>query len=207
LNILFITANRLGDAVLSTGILGALIDRYPASRITVACGAMAASLFTPIPHVVRVIAMTKQPYHGHWRKLWRETVDTRWDLVVDLRNTLVSRLLRRTKLIVFHGPKPRQHMVEGLAALLDIEPSRAAPRIWLDALSIERVADDKPAGPLLAMAPGANTAGKRWPSERYAALARKLLSPDGLFADSTLVLLGSADERCLGRFCGIFDRQ
>jgi lipopolysaccharide export system permease protein len=195
LNILFITANRLGDAVLSTGILGALIDRYPASRITVACGAMAASLFTPIPHVVRVIAMTKQPYHGHWRKLWRETVDTRWDLVVDLRNTLVSRLLRRTKLIVFHGPKPRQHMVEGLAALLDIEPSRAAPRIWLDALSIERVADDKPAGPLLAMAPGANTAGKRWPSERYAALARKLLSPDGLFADSTLVLLGSADER------------
>ncbi len=195
MNILFITANRLGDAVLSTGILGALIDRYPASRITVACGAMAASLFTPIPHVVRVIAMTKQPYHGHWRKLWRETVDTRWDLVVDLRNTLVSRLLRRTKLIVFHGPKPRQHMVEGLAALLDIEPSRAAPRIWLDALSIERVADDKPAGPLLAMAPGANTAGKRWPSERYAALARKLLSPDGLFADSTLVLLGSADER------------
>jgi lipopolysaccharide export system permease protein len=86
-------------------------------------------------------------------------------------------------------------MVEGLAALLDIEPSRAAPRIWLDALSIERVADNRPAGPVLAMAPGANTAGKRWPSERYAALARKLLSPDGLFADAALVLLGSADER------------
>jgi lipopolysaccharide export system permease protein len=195
LNILFITANRLGDAVLSTGILGALIDRYPTSRITVACGAMAASLFTPVPHVVRVIAMTKQPYHGHWRTLWRESIDTRWDLIVDLRNTLVSRLLRRKKLIVFHGPKPRQHMVEGLAALLDIEPSRAAPRIWLDALSIERVADNRPAGPVLAMAPGANTAGKRWPSERYAALARKLLSPDGLFADAALVLLGSADER------------
>ncbi len=195
MNILFITANRLGDAVLSTGILGALIDRYSASRITVACGAIAAPLFTPIPQVARVIAMTKQPYHRHWRKLWRETVDTRWDLVVDLRNTLVSRLLRRKKLIVFHGPKPRQHMVEGLAALLGLEPSRAAPRLWLDPLSIERVADDKPAGSLLAIAPGANTAGKRWPSERYAALAQKLLSPAGLFADATLVLLGSADER------------
>ena len=195
MNILFITANRLGDAVLSTGLLGALIDRYPEAQITVGCGAMAASIFIPIPQVARVIPMTKQPRHGHWRRLWRETVDTRWDLIVDLRNTLVSRLLRRKTLIVFRGLKPRQHMVEGLAALLKIDPSRAAPRLWLDSASLEKVADDRPAGPLLVIAPGANTAGKRWPDDRYAVLARRLLGPEGLFERFTLVLLGSADER------------
>ena len=195
MNILFITANRLGDAALSTGILGALIERYPEAQITVACGAMAASIFAPIPQVTRVIPMTKQPRHRHWRQLWRETVDTRWDLVVDLRNTLVSRLLRRKKLIVFRGLKPHQHMVDGLAALLKIEPSRAAPRLWLDSASLEKVAYDRPAGSLLVIAPGANTPGKRWPADRYAALALKLLGRGGLFERFTLILLGSADER------------
>ena len=196
MNILFITANRLGDAVLSTGILGALIDRHPEARITVACGPLPAPLFDAIPQVVRTFILVKQPRHGHWRALLGQTFGTRWDLIVDLRNTAVSRLLRKDALKVFKGLKPRQHMVEGLAELLDLTPREAAPRLWIDSRSLEDVAATiPPRVPLLVLAPGAHGFGKRWPSNRYAALAIKLLGPDGILAGGKLALLGSSDDR------------
>jgi lipopolysaccharide export system permease protein len=194
-NILFITANRLGDAVLSTGILGVLIDRYPGARITVACGPLPAPLFNEIPQVVRLIELVKRPYHGHWRRLWWQTFTTRWDLIVDLRNSAVSRLLSTRSLKVFKGLKPRQHMVEGLSALLNADPKDAAPRLWLSSGALEDVADMVPRQiPLLALAPGAHGFGKRWPSARYAELAARLLAPDGVMAGGRLVVLGAPNE-------------
>ena len=193
--ILFITANRLGDAVLSTGILGTLIDRYPGASITIACGPLAASLFGEIPQVVRIIALDKQPWHRHWWSLWLQTVTTRWDLVVDLRNTVVSRLIRSHRLKVFKGLKPRQHMVEGLARLLKAAPADATPRLWLNSAALEQVAAAVPRQvPLLAVAPGAHGFGKRWPKERYAELATRLLAPTGVLAGGRLVVLGGPDE-------------
>ncbi len=196
LNILFITANRLGDAVLSTGVLGALIDRHPGARITVACGTLPASLFRAAPQVGRVIELVKQPRHGHWRTLWLETIGTRWDLIVDLRNTLMSRLLRSRMRKSFAGPKPRQHMVEGLAALIGVDPMDAAPRLWLDPRSRARVASALPRpAKLLALAPGAHGFGKRWPPERYAALAQRLVGQGGMMAGGDVAVLGSKSER------------
>lgn len=195
MNILFITANRLGDAVLSTGLLGALIDRHPEARFTVACGPIGAPLFAVIPEVARVIILVKRPYHGHWREFWLETIGTVWDLVVDLRNTAISRLLRRRSLRVFRGVAPGRHMVEALSALIGADPP-AAPRLWLDSAALEQVAAAIPRRTkLLALAPGANSVGKRWPSHRYAQLSRRLLAPDGPLALGSVVLLGAPGER------------
>ncbi len=195
MNILFITANRLGDAVLTTGLLGALIDRHPAARITVACGPAAAALFSVIPEVARVVVLVKRPRHGHWLDLWLEAVGTAWDLVLDLRNTVVSRLVRRHKLRVFRGVAPGQHMVEALSSLLDLRPP-AMPRLWLDSAALEQVAAAIPRQtPLLALAPGAKSIGKRWPAHRYAMVASRLIGPEGILADGSVVLLGSPEER------------
>src|SRR5260221_14359887 len=38
MRILFITATRIGDAVLSTGLLAHLVERHPAARFTIAAG-------------------------------------------------------------------------------------------------------------------------------------------------------------------------
>jgi heptosyltransferase III len=38
MRVLFITATRIGDAVLSTGLLGHLVERYSAARFTIAAG-------------------------------------------------------------------------------------------------------------------------------------------------------------------------
>lgn len=42
MRILFVTATRIGDAVLTTGLLSYLTDRHPDARFTIAAGPAAA---------------------------------------------------------------------------------------------------------------------------------------------------------------------
>ena len=79
MNILFITSNRLGDTVLSTGLLGHLIAQHPGARITVVCGPVPAPLFAATPNVVHVISFAKRRWSLHWLGLWLATVGTVWD--------------------------------------------------------------------------------------------------------------------------------
>ena len=46
MHFLFVTATRIGDAVLSTGLLSHLIERYPHARLTIAAGPVAALLLS-----------------------------------------------------------------------------------------------------------------------------------------------------------------
>src|SRR6185312_14322010 len=57
MRILFVTATRIGDAVLSTGVLSHLLDRYPGARITIAAGRDAAPLFDDLPGLERIITI------------------------------------------------------------------------------------------------------------------------------------------------------
>src|SRR6202020_2302824 len=87
MKILFVTSNRLGDAVLSTGLLDHLIVRYPDARITVVCGPVAEGVFARMPNRARTIILAKQPFGGHWLQLWAATATTLWDQVVDIRGS------------------------------------------------------------------------------------------------------------------------
>ena len=196
MQILFITANRLGDAVLSTGLLAALLARYPGAQITVACGPLPVPLFTSVPGVIKVIPLIKAPYAGHWRRLWRETIGTPWDLIVDLRGSLASRLLRARQRITWHKNPTRQHKVEELAALIADHPP-TGPRLWLSPISIEQASQLLPSDRILALAPGANSIGKRWPVERYIAAAKALTAPDGLLPGASILLLGDKQDQAL----------
>jgi ADP-heptose:LPS heptosyltransferase len=90
MRILFITATRLGDAVLSTGLLGALLAAHPGARVTVAGGPVTESLFTDLPGLEQFIPMPKQKRGGHWFALWRQVIGRRWDRVIDLRGSLIG---------------------------------------------------------------------------------------------------------------------
>ena len=194
--ILFITSNRLGDAVLSTGLLGHLIERHPDARLTVACGPLPAPLFRAVPGVERLIPLTKQPYARHWLRLWLACVGTRWDVVVDLRNSAVGRLvLAGTR--AFHRKADRpMHKVEEIGAVLGLSPP-PAPRLWIDARA-EAEADallPPDAAPFLAIGPTANWLSKEWPVDRFARLARRLTGPDGPLSGARVAVLAAGPER------------
>ena len=90
MRILFITATRLGDAVLSTGLLDHLLTAHPDARITVACGPLAAGLFARMPRLERVGIVEKRAMDLHWPALWARVAAHVWDLVVDLRGSAIS---------------------------------------------------------------------------------------------------------------------
>jgi ADP-heptose:LPS heptosyltransferase len=70
MKILFITATRIGDAVISTGLLNHLVTQNSGAQITVACGPLAESIFTAVPGLERVIVLSKTAFSGHWFRLW-----------------------------------------------------------------------------------------------------------------------------------------
>jgi len=196
MNILFITSNRIGDAMLSTGLLDYLVHQYRESDVTIACGPGAEPLFTHANNVRRVITMTKQKRAGHWIELWREVVKTQWDIIVDLRASAISYLLRTEQRYVLDTSKSREltHRVEQLANLMDLErvPN---PRLWLSSEDRAEANELVPkGGNILGVGPTANWGGKQWPAENFAEAVLRLTADDGLFPQARIIVFGGAGE-------------
>jgi ADP-heptose:LPS heptosyltransferase len=172
MHILFITSNRLGDAVLSTGLLDHLIRTHPDARFTVACGPVAEGIFAHMPNRERTIVLDKHPYRLHWLPLWASVVTTRWDLVVDIRGSTIAWMLpTRRRAVMRRRPG---HKIAQLAAVLGLDPP-PLPVVWTAPADRARAALLLPSGrPVIALAPTANWPPKVWPAERFAALFRAL---------------------------------
>src|SRR6185312_2750534 len=173
MRILFVTANRLGDAVLSTGLLDHLVRTWPEARITVACGPVAEGVFQRAPNLEQIVVFSKQPFGGHWLPLWRTTVTRRWDLVVDIRGSALSWLIpTRRRAVMQPGTG---HKTEQLARVLRL-PGVPLPVAWFSPEDTARAAVHLPASgrPVIALAPTANWAPKVWPGERFVSLFRHL---------------------------------
>lgn len=201
--ILFITATRIGDAILSTGILDYMTRTWPEARITVACGPLVEGFFTPVPQVERVIALKKEKYGRHWLTLWREVWPTQWDMVVDLRNSAVSRLIRANRRYIFG-----RHIAQGIAkpeqnaAVMKLD--HVPPlRLWFDDETLAAAAEAVPeGGPVLAIGPAANWRAKTWPADRFIELVRRLTNSselDAILPNARVAVVAAPGEEAQSR--------
>lgn len=172
MRILFVTSNRIGDAVLSTGLLDHLIRAHPEARITVACGPDAAGLFVHMPGLERLIPFEKRRRFLHWPLLWAQVVGTRWDLVVDIRGSALSWLVLTRARVVMR--RSGGHKTAQLARMLRVSPV-PLPVAWTGAAERARAAALLPDGePWVVLGPTANWGGKMWPAARFVALFEAL---------------------------------
>ena len=175
MRILFVTSNRVGDAVLSTGLLDHLIRVHPAARITVACGPYAEGVFARMPNRERTLLLDKRPWNLHWLPLWAWAAGRRWDLVVDLRGSALSYMVRTGRRAVMRSRRPGYrigHKTAQLAAVLGLDDP-PLPVAWTGPDDRARAATLLPAGPpVVALGPTSNWQPKAWPAERFAALFR-----------------------------------
>lgn len=201
MNLLFITSTRIGDAVLSTGLLDHLIRAERAAgrgvpRVTVAVGAPAAALFAAVPGIERVIPIVKRRHAGHWRDLWRAVIGTHWDMVVDLRGSAIAWTLRARRRRVLSRQEDGRHKLFQLARTLDLDPP-PVPRIWTRPQDHAAATRALPADgrKLLVVAPAANWVGKQWPADRFAALVERLAGPKGRLGGASVAVIAAAHER------------
>jgi len=195
MRILFITATRIGDGVLSTGVLAHLIENHPQARITVAAGPAAAPLFEAAPRLERLVVLRKRPWGLHWLKLWGWCVLRPWSLVVDLRRTGLSYLIPTARRMIPDKNREGVHRVRILAEAMRLTRP-PAPRLWTAPRHQDAAAKSIPEGsPVLAVAPVANWRGKTWRAERFAETVERLTAPGGILPDARVAVLSAPDER------------
>ena len=193
--ILFITSTRIGDAVLSSGLIRRLADELPDARFTIVAGPLAAPLFENTPNLDALIVTEKRPLGMHWYRLWRQVRQTSWGLVVDLRGSIISNILRRKKRAVHRRNAHDVHKVLEAAHLLGLDDNPPAPFLYVDDARRRRAQDITAGdGPIRALGPASNWVGKVWPIERFAQTAIRLLGEDGPLAGGRLMILGGPDD-------------
>ena len=178
--VLFVTSNRIGDCVISSGIIREIGRQLPGARITVAVGRPPAPLFRAAPGVERVIILDKKKAAGHWLDLWKQVVGTRWDLVIDIRGSALAWLVpTRRRIIYTRKWETGLRKVEMVSRLMG-SPTPLDPELFLDDRAHAEAANiidpqlASAPGPILAMAPIAHQPGKSWPADRWGALVERL---------------------------------
>jgi len=193
-SILVIRYSALGDVVLATSVLEPLRERYPQARIEWVTDALYAPLLEGLPELARVHRIAREGVDSALALAGR--LRGRFDAVVDLQNKMRSAVVaraaaplrtvfrRRTAmraLLALFGSDPplvRAHATQLYAeALAPLGVRGAGPvKVSLSAGAVALAADAlrgvEP--PAVALAPGARWATKRWPAERFAAVANQL---------------------------------
>lgn len=216
-NVLAVRFSSIGDVLLTTPLFRAIRHRHPAARITVLTKQAYAPLLSHNPHLDRVIGVAPD------RSLTSVAAELRagkYTHRLDLHDSLRSHMLRtlvpgqwrsypkhrvaRALLIYakrnrYRDRRPVAERYFSAAGNLDVAPDGGPPEFVLGA-EAEREASDwlAKAGigqgrPMIAVAPGAAHATKRWPLEHWRALIRRLVAQG-----FDVSIVGGADDAALG---------
>ncbi len=209
-SILVVRYSALGDVVLATSILEPLRARFPKARIEWVTDALYAPLLEGLPEIAQVHRLTREGPGSALALAAR--LRGRFDVAVDLQNKVRSALVARSAaplraafrrrtatravLSLFGSDPPlvRAHQArlyaEALAPLGAFQPGPVKVSLSPQARALAADALQAVEPPAVAIAPGARWATKRWPAERFAAVA------EGLAAEGfTLVLCGGPSDR------------
>ena len=195
MRILFITSTRIGDAVLSTGLLRHIHETYPNARVTIVCGPLPSSLFEGYPNLDDLIILKKEKNHKHWFKLWKKTVSTKWDMVIDFRNSIVSRTVLAKQRYIY-GPSidKNSHKVEQAAQLMRLN-AVPAPKLWFTPEQMVIAKTFIPQGEkVLAVGPTANWIGKTWPAENFIEIIKWLTGEGGYLRGAKVAVFAAPGE-------------
>ena len=185
--ILFITLSNIGDVVLTTPVLGVLKNKFPAAKVTVLVGPRAAGIFQNNPNIDKVIIFDKRAALSDKLSLIRQLRKIKFDIIVDLRNTLFPYFLRARRKIglLVRAPKKIRHKkqihlwklkgvgidTEGAAFYLYYSPQDLEFAKQL--LSSSGIKENER---VVAVCPGAKSTTKMWRLDRFAQVCDELAS-------------------------------
>lgn len=196
---LLISLSNIGDAILTTPVLEAIHRRWPGAAVTLLVGPRAAPLFDRDPRVTQVVPYDRALPWWRQLRLVAQLRRQRFDLVVDLRHSLLPLLVgaRQRSRLIRPLPAPGHRVSAHLEVLrpMGIPTDGAVPRLFVspeDEVVVRQwLADLPPELPLVAVAPGARSHLKRWTAQGFAAVCDALIECDGV----QLIFVGDADDR------------
>jgi heptosyltransferase-2 len=198
--ILLITLTNIGDIILTTPVIAALKKEFPDAQLDIMVGPLGRDIFVSHPEVARVIIYDKHIPLQEKRRLIQKLKGARYDLVVDLRNTLFSLLIGpkyRTSPIQL-GPKNALHKKDfhlWKLRFLGIDTQDASFSIHVtkeDQDYVDRLLTNIPnRDRLIAISPTAKSLIKRWEGGGFAKVGDMLAKESGV----SLVMIGDKQDR------------
>lgn len=198
--ILVITLSNVGDIILTTPVIRALKKEFPDARLDVMVGPQGKEIFEKDPAVFKLIIYDKHLPITEKRRLQLKLKKLKYDLVVDIRNTVFGLLIGpkyRTATIqkfptsMAHRKKRHLHRLKSLGLEnLDEESYIHIPKE--DEEYITKVLKEEGVGePLVVISPGSKSHLKRWTVEGFAEISDRLIRECG----AHVVLVGAPEDR------------
>tara|TARA_B100000686_G_C16685139_1_gene914300 strand:- start:187 stop:1143 length:957 start_codon:yes stop_codon:yes gene_type:complete len=197
--LLFIGNTRLGDAVMSTGLLNSLCIHYKAEA-TVVCGSVAKPIFKSFPNVIKVITLNKKKYSMHWFDVWKEVKKVKWDIVYDLRSTPIIWIISAKKRVVLSTRDSKvSHRIHRLSRI-DPRENQPIPKVWISSAdsSEAKLYLKSYKSPYIVIGPTANWPAKIWSVNKFAKLITNIMKYEN-FKGGTIVLVGGPGEEKIGK--------
>lgn len=201
--VLFLAPADLGETVLATGALAHVLGED--GDLTVLTTADARPLFRGVPGLKALYTVEGISDVGRFIELAWSRRARRFELMLDIRRTPAALVLPAKRKLVLPAPEVLRHFSEDLSELVGSERT-LSPTIWLDDRARDAAANVAPdTAPVLLIAPGGNNAAKRWPHERFAAVARRLAT--GALNGARIVVLSAAtrDDEIAARIVSSLD--
>ncbi len=196
--LLVVTLSNIGDVVLTTPVFEALATHFPDSPIDIFADARSAELLAAAPYAGEIFLYNKRSGWSERFAFLRALRRHRYRLVVDLRSHFLGNLLRADQRL--YKPRHRNANLhaaqEHYAALAPLKITTTPPpcRLYLnddDRAAAAKLLLSLPGKHWLAIAPGANWPGKKWPRGSY----RSLLALAARRFDAAIILGSPEDEK------------
>ncbi|MFA6078297.1 MAG: glycosyltransferase family 9 protein [Candidatus Omnitrophota bacterium] len=197
--ILVITLSNVGDIILTTPVIGTLSKEFPSARIDVMVGPNGKEIFEKDPAVFKLIIYDKHLPISQKRRLHLKLKKLKYDMVVDLRNTIFPLLLGprfRTGTIqrfpkdIIHSRQKHLYRLVSLGIENLIEPSYIyIPKEDEDYVS-GLLAASGIAEPIVIINPGSKSHLKRWRPEGFAEVADLLIDE----CKASVVFVGMGED-------------
>ena len=210
--ILIISSNRLGDSILTSGLVNHYKKNNKKNSLTFVCGDLPAEIFKHARNIDRLISLKKKKNSSHWLFLWIKVFLNFWDEIVDLRGSAISYFLFTKKRIINpyidKDKKKKIHKVLSISKFYN--KKLLVPKLDIQLKKIPRFENHFLSNyykSFVAIAPGANWVPKQWPKENFVSLIKKLITNKN-FDHCRFILIGSQNEKYIGDFiCKSFNND
>ncbi|MCX5686592.1 MAG: glycosyltransferase family 9 protein [Candidatus Omnitrophica bacterium] len=200
--ILVITLSNVGDIILTTPVIQTLVKTFREARIDVMVGPGGKEIFEYDPNIFKIIIYDKYLPIGEKRRLQLKLKKLKYDLVVDIRNTVFPLLIGpkyRTSAIHkfprarIHRKKRHLHLLKSLG----IEEFEEQSYIHITKEDEEYVSgllkDHDITAPIVVINPGAKSHLKRWTEEGFTVLVDRIISECG----ASIIFIGLEEDEAI----------
>ena len=189
MKILLIGYNRIGDTILSTGLINFLLNKYKNASFTIVTSSISVSIFEDMPQLEELIIVDKKKYSLHWLEIWLKTKSVKWDLIVDLRSSSLANILSCKQKMIFKG-NMHEHKLDQLKKFIG-SVDEIKPKIWANDKNYLDIYEKKNLkNNYICIAPISNFPGKDWSIKKYTSLLE-----NDLFKSYDIVILGATSDK------------